>query len=243
MLSEKIKSILSHADKKKLFITGAVLLAIIYRLVFAGGMGILGQKYELESSNINQESEFIDKKSQVSNQANQGGFSLDKEESKPKKIKVYITGAVASPGVICLDSDKRLDDAIRMAGGLLEKADLNRINLAMNLEDSQHYMIPYIGQDDSAGINQANQTNQGQAGMSPNNQSQSPNPSSSGKININTADQTKLEEIPGVGPVTAKKIIDYRQTSGGFKSIEDIKNVTGIGDKKFENMKDSIDIK
>ena len=219
MLSEKIKSILSHADKKKLFITGAVLLAIIYRLVFAGGMGILGQKYELESSNTNQESEFIDKESQVSNQANQGGFSLDKEESKPKKIKVYITGA------------------------LLEKADLNRINLAMNLEDSQHYMIPYIGQDDSAGINQANQTNQGQAGMSPNNQSQSPNPSSSGKININTADQTKLEEIPGVGPATAKKIIDYRQTSGGFKSIEDIKNVTGIGDKKFENMKDSIDIK
>ena len=66
--------------------------------------------------------------------------------------------------------------------------------------------------------------------------------SASGKININTADSTQLQEITGIGPATAQKIIDYRTSNGRFKSIEDIKNVSGIGDKTFEKMKDQITV-
>lgn len=242
MLLEKIKEVIGQYDKKKLFITGFIVMALVYRLVFVGGIGLFDHKYELEDTSQGKESQFVD------NGAKDGEImasdTLDKKDARPHKIKVYITGAVANPGVISLDSDKRLDDAIRMAGGLLEKADANRINMAMNLEDSQHYIIPYIGQDDAAVNNQA--TNQNVAGASPaggQTGGQATGNNAGAKININTADQSKLEDIPGVGPATAKKIMDYRQKSGGFKSIEDIKNVTGIGDKKFENMKDSIDVK
>lgn len=110
----------------------------------------------------------------------------------------------------------------------------------MTLEDSQHYIIPYKGDEkeeekfqNQSQIAQNNEA-QGIVNQSASNQSQG------SKININTASESELENIPGVGPATAKKIIDYRNKSGKFSSIEDIKNVSGIGDKKFENMKDSI---
>jgi len=112
----------------------------------------------------------------------------------------------------------------------------------MNLEDSQHYIIPYKGQDvqtdqpqgGGQSVNVSGQAGQGQSQGQANDQS---------KVNINTADEKSLEAIPGVGPATAKKIVDYRTKQGKFNATEDIKNVSGIGDKKFESMKDFISVK
>lgn len=137
----------------------------------------------------------------------------------------------------------RLDDALKKLGGTTKDADINRINLAMKLEDSQHYIIPYIGQEDDPSQKdmQASNNSSDSAGNLAN--SSSASNSQDSKININSADESQLETISGVGPSTAKKIIDYREKEGKFSSIEDIKNVSGIGDKKFESMKDSIDVK
>src|SRR3712207_708040 len=150
MLKDRLKNIFNETDKKKLFITTVILVSVLYKFIFAGGIGIFDKKYQVEeSSGESVTSEFVDKGDKGEDKTNKKGFSMENanENEEIKKISVYITGAVANPGVISLDSDKRLDDAIRMAGGLLEKADINRINLAVKLEDSQHYIIPYVGQD------------------------------------------------------------------------------------------------
>jgi len=239
MLRDRLKNILDEADKKKLFITTVILVSILYKFIFAGGLGIFDKKYQVEeSSGENVVSDFVDRGDKGEDKDGKKAFSLEDTDGKEeiKKISVYITGAVSNPGVISIDSDKRLDDAIRMAGGLLEKADINRVNLAMKLEDSQHYIIPYVGQDIQPVLEGL--VSDGRA----DGEGSSANVENS-KININSDDQKKLEDIPGVGPATAKKIIDHRKNAGPFKKIEDIKNVSGIGDKKFENMKDFIDVK
>lgn len=258
-LIAKIKDL----DRKKLIITGLVAMFLIYKLVFVGGLGIFdrGNLVADETGGVNDgtntraNDRFLanNKTGETYNGHDSNGseasgnvVKLDGLDSKPKnkdgKIVVYISGAVASPGVISIGADKRLDDAIKMVGGLAKDADINRINLAMNLEDSQHYIIPYKGQDIQAdqGVSDGQTTSAGQVGGTPSGQGQMSN---NGKININLADEKSLESIPGVGPATAKKIVDYRTKQGKFNAIEDIKNVSGIGDKKFESMKDFISVK
>lgn len=153
---------------------------------------------------------------------------IDKEISK-KKITVYISGEIKNPGVVTLDSDKRLSDAVNILGGVTEKADMNEINLAMKLEDEMHCIIPKKGSKKSDSI--SNEDSGDKVVESSNN---------SDKININQAGLGELDEIPGVGEATANKILSYRNENGSFKNIEEIKNVSGIGEKKFENMKDYI---
>lgn len=144
-------------------------------------------------------------------------------------IVVYICGAVKESKVITLKENSRICDAIDCVGGLTDDADLTNINLAYILEDSEKIYIPKKGEDlsnkdslNSSYINSSSKNN---------------------KININKASQTELESIPGVGPSTALKIINYREENGKFSSIEDIKNVSGIGNAKFENIKEYITIK
>ena len=162
------------------------------------------------------------------------------------RARTYIlSGQVAKEGVVTLSSDKRLADAVEKLGGLTKNADTNNINLAMKLEDEKHYIIPKEGEviennSDSTQVT-SNKGNNNQANNSSNNATQSDSQGS--KININTADLKQLDDIPGVGEATANKILSYRDENGEFKSIEEIKNVNGIGDKKFENMKDLICVK
>lgn len=256
---DRLLAKLKGLDRKKLIITGLVVLFLAYKLIFVGGLGLfearnlVGDGSRDQRSNINTggNDRFLannpGQEGERSSGTDSGGnvVSLNDDKPKPKnsKIVVYISGAVASPGVITIGGDKRLDDAIKMVGGLAKDADINRINLAMNLEDSQHYIIPYKGQDDQ-GL-EAGQSGQarGQVSGSGGQVGGPGQGSSDGKININTADEKSMESIPGVGPATAKKIVDYRTKQGKFASIEDIKNVSGIGDKKFESMKDFISVK
>lgn len=239
-----IKNKISELDKKKLIITSLILLFLLYKIIFSGPIGILDRREKIDGPVTSASIYSSDKEGK--NEAIKGGRKdniVPSNEEKKETITVYITGAVANPGVISLDSNMRLDDALKKLGGTTKDADINRINLAMKLEDSQHYIIPYIGQEDDPSQKdmQASNNSSDSAGSLAN--SSSASNSQDSKININSADESQLETISGVGPSTAKKIIDYREKEGKFSSIEDIKNVSGIGDKKFESMKDSIDVK
>lgn len=148
------------------------------------------------------------------------------ETSDTSTIVVYICGAVKESQVITLEENSRICDAIDAVGGLTNEADLTNINLAYILEDGEKIYIPKKGEE-IQNISTSSYNNS----------------SSPSKININKATQTELETIPGIGPSTALKIINYREENGKFSKIEDIKNVSGIGDAKYEQMKNYISIK
>lgn len=153
-------------------------------------------------------------------------------------IIVYVCGAVKESKVIKLEENSRISDAIDAVGGLNKDADLTNINLAYILEDGEKIYIPKKGESitnesDNSVSNSKTSSFSSSSSTSLNNN----------KININKATQTELETIPGIGPSTALKIINYREKNGNFSSIEDIKNVSGIGDSKYKNMKDYITVK
>lgn len=164
---------------------------------------------------------------------------LEKDD-KNKEIIVHITGAVKKNGIVKLKDGARIYDAIEMAGGSTDDADLSKINLAYVLEDGQKVYIPKIGE-----INQENAEEEYITFEYGNNKNiiQDYNKGGNEKVNINTANQTELETLPGIGTATAEKIIDYRNKNGKFSSVEDIQNVKGIGNAKYENIKESICVK
>ena len=156
----------------------------------------------------------------------------EKTENKVSKIKVHITGEVLNQGLIELEEGSRIDDAIKVAGNITEFADLSKVNLAYELSDGQKVYIPSIKDESEEYISE----NAGENVIEDEDVKD-------GKININTADIDLLQTINGVGESLANKIIDYRKQNGKFKSIEDLKNVSGIGEKKFEDIKDKVIVK
>ena len=156
----------------------------------------------------------------------------EKIENKISKIKVHITGEVLKQGLIELDEGSRIADAINEAGNITEFADLSKVNLAYELSDGQKVYIPSIKDETEEYISES-------AGESV----LEDEDVKDGKININTADIDLLQTINGVGESLASKIIDYRKQNGKFESVEDLKNVSGIGDKKFEDIKDKVIVK
>ncbi len=154
------------------------------------------------------------------------------EEESSTVIYVDVGGEVNQPSVVELSDGSRVTDAIAAAGGLTEKADLTDINRAAFVSDGEKIYIPSQENTDSDGeLSGVSGSSGGSSGRY-----------SDGKININTADSAQLQELTGVGPATAEKIIDYRKQNGRFQSIEDIKNVSGIGDKTYEKLKDHIKV-
>ena len=154
-------------------------------------------------------------------------------------IYVDIGGAVKSPMLAVLPPGSRVEDAINKAGGLTSDADLNTINRAEVLVDGQKVYIPKKGE---TGIDTGGVSSGTGSGATSGVTSGSAGSSASGKVNINLADSTQLQTITGVGPATAQKILDYRTRNGRFNSIEDLKNVSGIGDKTFEKMRDQVTV-
>ncbi|MBR1695510.1 MAG: helix-hairpin-helix domain-containing protein [Selenomonas sp.] len=143
-----------------------------------------------------------------------------------KEITIYVTGAVNKPGLVKVAEGARAADAINACGGLLPIADSEKINLAQNLKDGQQLKVPEKERSNS-------NVDKSKADMSKNG-------GSGEMVNINTADEKALDTLPGIGPAMAKRIIEYRETEGLFQSIEDIKKIRGIGDAKFEKLKDKI---
>jgi competence protein ComEA len=145
-------------------------------------------------------------------------------------VFVDVGGEVNHPMVVEIREGSRVQDAIEAAGGLTDKADISDINRAAVLEDGEKIYVPsIISEEDSGGSTYSGGSySSGASG------------STGGKVNINTADSETLQTLNGVGPATAEKIISYRKENGRFKSVEDIKNVSGIGDKTYEKLKDYI---
>ena len=164
-----------------------------------------------------------------------------KTKNEDKKILVnHITGEVQIPGVVRVDQGSRIEDVIKAAGGLTENADISSINLAYLVEDGMKIRIPSINDEE---ISKKNYIIQGTEGIIENDKDIKNKESKENMININTANQGELERLPGIGTTIAKNIIEYRNKNGNFKEIEEIKDVTGIGENKFEKIKDLIKIK
>lgn len=155
-------------------------------------------------------------------------------------VIIHITGSVKNPGIVKLKEGSRIEDAIEAAGGLTENADITKVNLAYIVEDGTKIKIPSaseedIGDDDIIDSKSGDNIIIEENTVSSNNSTQT--------ININKATEKEFETLPGIGPSLASKIIEYRNQNGKFGSIEDIKNVNGIGDSKYEKIKDLIIVK
>ena len=173
------------------------------------------------------------------------------KEEKSKKIIVHISGAVKQEGVVELEEDSRIADAIEKVGGLKENAEIREINLAYKLEDGMKIYIPTKEEIKNKESQEVNQENEHVYGGTKENSSQVSNLQKNSesketirnkKVNINKASQEELDSLPGIGPSTADKILEYRKQNGNFKNIEDIKEVSGIGEAKFEKIKEMITV-
>ena len=206
------------ANKKKIYIFLLILFICPISLFVKDKLSSKEEVYVLTDENNTLED------NQSSNEEIE---ELKKEDNiDNKEITVYISGEVKKAGIVILKSGDRLATAVEKLGGTTNKADLNKVNLAMKVDDEQHYIIPKIGEEVS------------EESVEVTNKEVSSQESS--KININTATIEELDTLPGVGEATANKIVNHRSENGEFKTVEEIKNVNGIGDKKFENIKELI---
>lgn len=152
----------------------------------------------------------------------------NEEKEKNEKIIVHIVGEVNKRGVYSIDKGSRIKDIIEIAGGLTENADEEKINLATILEDEMKIYVPNKNEKvEEKEVDKSENINKEIKKI---------------KININTGTKEELESVTGIGPSTAEKIILYRKENGKFKKIEDIKNVKGIGETKFEKIKKEIEV-
>lgn len=152
--------------------------------------------------------------------------NMETKEKNINQITIHITGEVNNPGIVMLDEGARIVDALEAAGGETQNADINKLNLAYVLEDGEKLYIPGKNEEEKEYITRGNG-----------------NQTETAKVNINTAQIEELSTLPGIGEATANKIIEYRKENGKFEKIEDIKNVAGIGDSKFQNIKEMLKVK
>ena len=147
------------------------------------------------------------------------------EKKVEEKYVVHVAGLVAAPGVYELAAGSRVKDAIEAAGGALEGADLDSLNLAQRIADGEKVLVSKIGAPPQV-------ASAADIGASPGAGGQ--------KVNLNTATQAELEGLPGIGPVTAQRMLDFRKQKGKFSSVRDLLEVEGIGPKKFEAIKNLV---
>lgn len=164
------------------------------------------------------------------------------EEVEEEMIIVHVSGEVKEPGIVKLKEGERIADAIEKAGGATDDADLSKLNLAYVLEDGVKVRIPKKNEEENAGEYVSEESGEEviQEGSI---EAEESTQTTSKVVNINKANQEELMTLPGIGESTAQKIIDYRKENGKFQTIEDIKNVSGIGDSKFNQIKSLIKVK
>lgn len=211
-----------------------VLVAILIAVAVACGMGFSAVSGSGASGGV--EIERGGAKDSKKDAASESDGSSSRTSKRSNRVEssdafVDIDGAVSNPGVYRLTTEQRIADAIDAAGGLADDADVSTVNRASKVIDGQKIHIPRAGEavipsDDGGGVSSADSTSS--AG------------SVSSLVNINTANATELESLPGVGPSTAQSIIDDRTQNGPFASTDDLMRVSGIGEKKFEKLKGKI---
>lgn len=153
--------------------------------------------------------------------------SIDGVNKNKNEINVFICGEINKPGVYSLCLGDRLIKLIELSGGFTQRADMEAVNLAEKLEDEDFIKIPALVTNlNGERVNStSNSTDNG-----------------TGKININTATLEQLDSLPKIGPALAQRIVDYRVSNGRFKDIKELNNVSGIGDKIFEGLKDKVTV-
>ena len=211
--------------KPKLPLILAIGLAVVLVLIFAAGT--LWTNLSTPSLEIVHSDEQVD-------QTNTTSSDLDTSQSgniAQSSLYIHVTGCVVNPGLYELSSGSRVSDAITAAGGFNADANDSSINLARELTDGEQVVVGSLTDTQAS---------------APTTSGDSPSGSSTGvvseKVNINIASADELMTLDGVGEATAEKIIAYREEQGPFASIEEIKEVSGIGDKKYESMKDLITV-
>jgi competence protein ComEA len=150
--------------------------------------------------------------------------ALVSEPEPVRKVLVHVVGAVRAPGLYELPEESRVDDAIREAGGAKPKAALELVNLAAPVADGQQVVVPLRGELAAAPA----------AG--------SPASSAGGKVHLNSATLEDLDSLPGIGPVTAQKILDYRTANGAFQSVDELDAVPGIGPARLAQLKPLVEL-
>lgn len=204
-----------------IFVLGVVFLSSSLFLYYKNKSKVFKDEY---MNNIYVESE--SENEAVNSSVNASSSNVDTENQKKSLIIVEIKGEVKDPDVYEIEDGSIIRDLINLAGGLTGEANTDGINRAEKLRGNQLIVIPNKSDMASGSvINQNASTTNG-----------------SGVININTAPLEELKKITGVGDVKAQSIIDYRDKNGGFKSIEELKNIDGIGSKTFEKIKDQVGI-
>lgn len=210
---EKIKS---HKWETTGIIVGLLLFGIL-------GLNHFGTHHKEDNLNIN-----LEKKVSTITEKKVPMISYVKDKVS-NQVTVDVKGAVNHPGVYSLPSQSRVTDAIKRAGGLSNLADSKSVNLAQKLQDETVIYVAQKGEkitvvEEEKANNIATQGN------------------SKGKINLNKADLSSLQTISGVGAKRAQDILDYRDSQGGFKTIDDLKNVSGIGEKTLEKLRQDVTI-
>ena len=226
---------------KKVFVISAALVIFMA----AGNFMERDRKYEISGSKGTSASESAEAEEDISQEVQQEAVSTfadayeDEAAAKPAADTIYvdITGEVNTPDLIELGAGERLQSAIDMAGGLTEDADRNAVNMAQRLVDGAQYIIPSKGNVLVINYPQS-YTADKDGGNSQNEDDMTEN--EDGRVNINIASKEKLQELPGIGEVLSQRIIDYRNENGEFKSVEELREVAGIGDKKYEDMKNDV---
>ncbi|QDZ16666.1 competence protein ComEA [Humibacter ginsenosidimutans] len=144
-------------------------------------------------------------------------------------LYVHVLGAVTHPGLYTLPTGSRVVDAVGAAGGMTHDADQSGVNLARQLSDGEQLIVPHVGETVTSPVGSANGA-AGAGGIA------------GGKVNLNTATETELETLPRVGPAMAAKILDWRTQNGRFTSVEDLMNISGVGQKTFDALKDQVTV-
>lgn len=161
-------------------------------------------------------------------------MSGEKAFDEPAAVTVYVCGAVEDPGVYTLDEGRRIADALELAGGMSEEADRDYINQAMLLADCQKIYIPRKGEIPNPSYEDSGPDPQGA------HPEEKVNEAAADRVNINTGSKQELMTLPGIGEAKAGLIIEYRDSNGGFSSIEDIMKINGIKEGMFNKIKDRI---
>lgn len=236
-LFEFVKKLSNRELNQKLIIkvtAGILLLVVAFTIYFGKSQNEVGERITMNPPLESEE----DAKEQ----------SKAKEASENDKfIYIDVTGAVKKPSVVKLIEGSRVFEAIELAGGITQDGESKFLNLAAKLSDGTQVYVPTKQEvseqetTNSKGIENHSETSYlGSSSNSTSSYQYKENSSNSGLININTADSTELQKLTGVGPSTAEKIISYRNSFGKFEKIEDLKSVSGIGDKTFEKLRDKI---
>ena len=221
-----MKDIILNLTKKQKIVFTIIIIAIL-SIVF---IYIVKNTYEAENNE-----ELL-----LNNDINEIAKTQEEEKigiiNTKEKVVVHVIGEVNNPGVITLDDGSRIIDAINLAGGKTEEADLSKINLAYVIEDGTQIYIPRINEN----LNEVELiSSDAGKGVIINSESIEREKVET-KVNINTANKEKLMTLPGVGETTAQKIVEYREQNGKFKKIEELQNVNGIGESKYNSLKDKI---